>query len=426
MRQLRFTLPAALAGTLMLMPDPELCSAAPAAPVPETAALADIRRLLREAPLIDGHNDLPWQYRKHSNDLAAINLRTDTRARPSPLVTDIARLRQGGVGGQFWSVYVPASTTGAEAVQAVLEQTDVTKRFVAQYGDTFELASTADDVERIHRAGRIASLLGMEGGHSIGNSLAVLRMTHALGARYMTLTHTRNNDWADASTDEPRHRGLTPFGEAVVREMNRLGMIVDLSHASDDTARAALRATQAPVLFSHSGARAVCSSPRNVPDDILQQLPKNGGVWMACFLPGYVTEPARAQFEAAMAELKRLEHLHPGEPEQVRAGMADWREAHAGPPLASLKDVADHIDHVRRLIGVEHIGIGSDFEGYSGATAGLEDVSCYPALFLELRRRGYPDEDLKKIAGLNVLRVLRRVEIVARRLQAQTNIPSAE
>src|SRR5256885_10465367 len=232
---------------------------------PNDKQLAEVRKILREAPLIDGHNDLPWQYRKLSNDMSAINLRADTTK--LKLATDIPRLRAGGLGGQFWSVYVPGTLNGADAVKAVLEQIDVVYQMVAQYPDTFELTRSAADIERIHRQGKIASLIGMEGGHSIDNSLAMLRMTYALGARYMTLTHTKNLDWADAAREPPDHHGLSPFGETVVREMNRLGMLVDLSHVSDDTMRAALRISKAPIIFSHSSARALCHHPRDVPDD---------------------------------------------------------------------------------------------------------------------------------------------------------------
>jgi membrane dipeptidase len=247
----------------------------------DAARLAAVRRILREVPLIDGHNDVPWQYRKRSNDFSAINLREDTRKLKNPMVTDIARLRAGGLGGQFWSVYIPATMTGPEAVKAVVEQIDVVHHMMNEYSDAFELALTADDVKRIHHKGKIASLIGMEGGHSIDQSLAALRMTYALGARYMTLTHTKSLDWADSATDEPKCHGLSPFGEKVVLEMNRIGMLVDLSHVSDDTMRAALKISKAPVIFSHSGARAICSHPRNVPDDVLKLTAANGGVVMA-------------------------------------------------------------------------------------------------------------------------------------------------
>ena len=268
---------------------------------PDAAALAEVRQLLREVPLIDGHNDLPWQYRKRTNDLNAIDLAHDASKLSPVVVTDIPRLRAGGMGAQFWSVYVPPIPAGPPAVQAVLEQIDVVHQMVAKYPDTFELALTAADIEHIHRQGKIASLIGIEGGHSINNSLAVLRMTYGLGARYMTLTHTKNTDWADAAGDKPKYHGLTQFGKEIVREMNRLGMMVDLSHVSDETMRAALKVSQAPVIFSHSSAWALCHSPRNVPDDVLAATACNGGVVMVCFLPGYLTERGRL----AMAAVSR-------------------------------------------------------------------------------------------------------------------------
>jgi membrane dipeptidase len=376
---------------------------------------AEVRELLKRTPLIDGHNDLPWQYRKRSNDFSQINLRTDTR--PLKLVTDIARLRQGGMGGQFWSVYIPTELPGPAAVEAVLEQIDDVYRLVAEYPDAFELALTAADVERIHHKGRIASLIGMEGGHSIDNSLAVLRMTYALGARYMTLTHTKNTDWADSATDKPQHHGLTPFGEEVVREMNRLGMLVDLAHVSDDTMRGALKISKAPVIFSHSSARAVCNHPRNVPDDVLQLTAANGGVVMVCFMPGYTVERERADLVERDKEEERLEALYPNDKTKVEEGLKAWRGQHNEPRPANLTDVADHIDHIRKIAGIDHIGLGADFEGFHGGIKGLDDVSCYPGLLAELLRRGYTNEDIQKVAGLNVLRVLRQAEKVAAKLQ---------
>ncbi|MGD0260671.1 MAG: dipeptidase [Verrucomicrobiota bacterium] len=382
-------------------------------PKPDAATLAEVRQLLREVPLIDGHNDLPWQYRKRSNDFSAIDLARDTGKLTPPLVTDIPRLRLGGVGAQFWSVYVPAIPAGPPAVQAVFEQIDVVYRMVARYPDTFELALTAADIERIHRQGRIASLIGMEGGHSINNSLAVLRMAYKLGARYMTLTHTKNTDWADAAGDQPQHHGLTPFGEEVVREMNRLGMMVDLAHVTDETMRAVLKDSRAPVIFSHSAARARCDSPRNVPDDVLAATARNGGVVMVYFVPGYLTERGLIAMTAADAEKERLRKLYPDNPARFEKAMAAWRRAHPSLHEASLGDVADHIDYVRKVAGIEHVGIGSDFEGFTGAPDGLEDVSCYPALLAELLRRGYTREEIKQVAGLNLLRVFREVEKVS-------------
>jgi membrane dipeptidase len=385
--------------------------------------LQAVRKILREVPLIDGHNDLPWQYRKLSNDFDAIDLRADTSRMKSPLVTDIPRLRAGGVGGQFWSVYIPTKLPGPAAVQAVIEQIDVVHQMTARYPETFELALTADDIERIHRHGKIASLIGMEGGHSIDNSLAVLRMTYALGARYMTLTHTKNTDWADSEADKPEHHGLTPFGEQVVHEMNRLGMLVDISHVSEETMRASLKVSRAPVIFSHSNAYGLCANLRNVPDDVLGLTARNGGVVMICFLPGFLTEKARLSMAATDAEGLRLRmSLHHAEDSpEYEAGMAAWRKAHRMPHEATLSDAADHIDYIRKLIGIDHIGLGSDFEGFHGATEGLEDVSKYPALLAELMRRGYSSEDVKKVAGLNLLRAFRQVERVAAQLQHREN-----
>jgi membrane dipeptidase len=375
--------------------------------------LTEIHKMLREVPLIDGHNDTPWQIRTHTNEIGSVDLAQDTRKLVPPMVTDIPRLRIGGLGGQFWSVFVPQTITGPAAVQAVIEQIDVVHQMVERYPQTFELALTAADVERIHRKGKIASLIGMEGGHCINNSLATLRETYALGARYMTLTHVKNNDWADSATDEPLHHGLTAFGEQVIHEMNRLGMLVDLSHVSDETMRAALRISKAPVIFSHSSARAVCAHRRNVPDDILKLTAANGGVVMVCFLPSYVTETQRSYAISENAEQDRLKKTFPDDTAKVEAGLESWRHAHPEPQAASLADVADHIDHLRKVMGVDHIGIGSDFDGYRGTVAGLEDVSCYPALLAELMRRGYSPAEIKKIAGLNILRVLRQAEHAA-------------
>jgi membrane dipeptidase len=381
------------------------------------ARLAQVHRLLRESPLIDGHNDVPWQYRKRSNDFSAIDLNTDTRRLLPPMATDIPRLRAGGLGGQFWSVYIPAELKGGEAVKAVVEQIDVVHYMVARYPDAFELALTADDIERIHRKGKIASLIGMEGGHSIANSLAVLRMTYALGARYMTLTHVQNIDWADAAGEPPDHHGLTPFGEEVVREMNRIGMLVDLSHVSDDTMRAALKVSQAPIIFSHSSARAICNVARNVPDDILKLTAAKGGVVMVCFMPGFVTENERRHSEAQKQEETRLKKEFPGDETRLETGIQEWRNLHPQPHRAKLTDVADHIDHIRQVAGIECIGLGSDFDGFRGGVEGLSDVSMYPALLAELMRRGYSKKELKQVAGQNLLRVFRQVEAAARRLR---------
>ena len=383
----------------------------------DSARLAVARKILREVPLIDGHNDLPWQFRERTNDRGDINLLADNRKLEPVLATDIPRLRAGGLGAQFWSVFVPGTLTNATAVQMMLEQIDLVHRLVARYPRDFELALTAADLQRIHRRGKIASLIGMEGGRSIGNSLGVLRMAHALGARYLTLTHNQTVDWADAATDESRHHGLAPFGETVVREMNRLGMLVDLSHVSPETMHAAIKVSQSPVILSHSNARAVCQHLRNVPDDVLRLLPTNGGVVMVCFVPGFVTEAARLDREWIDAETKRLEKLYPDNPARVEQEIAVWRKTQSPPKPPTLNDVADHIDHIRKVAGIDHVGIGSDFDGYRGVVKGLEDVSCYPALLAELLRRGYTKEEVKKVAGLNLLRVMREAEKVSARLQ---------
>lgn len=384
----------------------------------DAARLATVRKLLQEVPLIDGHNDLPWQIRRLPNNLDSIDLRKSTAGRsPRPLVTDLPRLRQGGIGGQFWSVYVPATMSNGQAVVAVLEQIDLVHRMAARYPDAFEIALTADDVFRIHRHGKIASLIGMEGGHSIDNSLGVLRAEYALGARYMTLTHTKNLDWADAAGDEPQHHGLTPFGEQVVCEMNRLGMLVDLSHVSDETMRAALRVTRAPVIFSHSSARALCAHARDVPDDILQLVAANRGVVMVAFVPSFLTEADRLFGAEQTKEEHRLAAIYGEEDARVQEGVRAWRREHRDPEKATLMDVADHIDHIRKVAGIDCVGIGSDFEGFRGPPRGLEDVSCYPALLVELLKRGYTEDDVKKVAGLNLLRVLRAAEKVAVQMQ---------
>ncbi len=381
--------------------------------------LARARRLHREVPLIDGHNDYPWTLReKAARDLDRLDL-----SKPQPaIMTDIARLKAGGVGAQFWSVYVPSDLAGQKAVTATLEQIDIVHRMVRRWPDTFELALTADEVERSVRKGKIASLIGMEGGHSIDSSLGALRMFYRLGARYLTLTHNRNTPWADSATDTPQHGGLTAFGEAVVREMNWLGMIVDLSHVSPETMADALRVSEAPVIFSHSSARALVDVPRNVPDDILQLLPGNGGVVMVDFVPGFISAEVAAYGRRAQEERTRLRARHPNDEAAVDRGMEAWRRSNPE-PRATIAQVADHIDHIRRVAGIDHIGLGSDFDGITSTIEGLEDVSTYPRLTAELLRRGYSEAEVKKILGLNVLRVMRAVENVAARLQ-RTRPPS--
>jgi membrane dipeptidase len=377
--------------------------------------LTRAKALHRLVPLVDGHNDLPWRYRSTvQNDLR----RLDIARRLSSGHTDIPRLREGGVGAQFWSVYVPVSLQGAEAVKATMEQIDVVYRMVEMYPDTFEIALTADDVARIFSKGKIASLIGMEGGHSIHNSLATLRMFYKLGARYMTLTHTSNTDWADSGTDEPKHNGLTPFGEEVVREMNRLGMLVDLSHVSPETMKHALRISQAPVIFSHSSARALCDHPRNVPDDVLKLVKENRGIVMVTFVPSYVSQEILNHQQKRNAERERLRERFGSDEEAIRRELERWDRENPA-PRATLKQVADHIEHIIRVAGIDCVGIGSDFDGIGDVPVGLEDVSKFPYLTAELLRRGYTEEDVAKILGLNLLRVLREAERVAEKLQKE-------
>ncbi len=390
---------------------------------------ARVQRVLREVPLIDGHNDLPWEIRsRYHSDLTAVDLLADTRSLVPPppatvaMMTDIPRLRAGGMGGQFWSVWIPVDIKGPEAVQTTMEQIDLVKRMAARYPADFAMAYTAADVERIHKAHQIACLIGIEGGHQINNSLAVLRQMYALGARYMTLTHTSNTEWADSATDAPAHHGLTPFGEQVIHEMNRLGMLVDLSHVSPETMRAALAVTAAPVIFSHSSARALVDHPRNVPDDVLRSVAQNGGVVMANFVPGYICAECAHWVADRAAEKTRYSSppysgLYIGQPERAAEALAAWEQAHPR-PVASLAQVADHIEQIRKVAGIDHVGIGSDFDGIDQTPAGLEDVSRYPALFAELMRRGWSDADIAKLAGGNVLRVMAATERVAARLQA--------
>jgi membrane dipeptidase len=378
--------------------------------------LARARALHKQTPLIDGHNDYPWALRENNveRDINRLDIRM-----PQPSIhTDIPRLREGGVGGQFWSVYVPASLEGQAAVRTTFEQIDVVHRITRKYPDTFELARTAADVERIFKSGKIASLIGMEGGHAIDNSLATLRMFYAVGARYMTLTHSTNIAWADSGTDEAKLGGLSRFGEEIVREMNRMGMLVDLSHTSPETMDDVLRVTEAPVIFSHSVARALNDHGRNVPDAILRQLPRNGGVVMVTFVPSFLSPAANEHGKRQQAERDRLRALYPNDTTRVNSEIKVWLQANPE-PRATLGDVANHIDHIRKVAGVDHIGIGSDFDGITSVPLGLENVSTYPALTAELLKRGYSDANVKKILGLNVLRVLKRAEVVAAHLQKQ-------
>ncbi|GGO91409.1 dipeptidase [Stakelama pacifica] len=395
----------------------------------DKAIEARVDRLLDATPVIDGHNDLAWEIRSRADsDPTRIDLSKDTANLPRPagagedwlpLMTDIQRLRKGHVGGQFWSVWIPATLSGPEAVEMTVEQIDLVKRMAAAYPSAFAMAYSADDIERIEKSGKIASLIGIEGGHQIGGSLAVLRQMYVLGARYMTLTHSMNTPWADSATDAPEHHGLTAFGKDVVREMNRIGMLVDLSHVSADTMRDALAVSTAPVIFSHSGARAVADHPRNVPDDVLRLVRANHGVVMVNFYPGYVSQ-ARAEWLAESAGEKARENAPPfsgiyiGQPERAKAAYAKWLAAHPAPEV-TVAMVADHVDHIAKICGTDCVGIGSDFDGVPSTPTGLDSVDKYPALFVELARRGWSDADLKKLAGGNILRVLRAAEAVAAR-----------
>lgn len=376
--------------------------------------LARARDLLAAHPVVDGHNDLPSQFRHQAGyDLDRLDIGGDTADRTH---TDIPRLRAGGVGGQFWSVYVSCELTGGAAVTAVLEQIDVVRRMTERYSGDLMLALTAGDLEAARAQGRIASLMGAEGGHSIDDSLGVLRALYALGVRYMTLTHNSNTAWAGSATDLPVPGGLTAFGEEVVREMNRLGMLVDLSHVSADTMRAALRVAEAPVLFSHSSARAVCDHVRNIPDDVLAALPANGGVAMATFVPKFIL-PAAIEWTLEADANMRAHGFHPLD--TTPEGMAVQRafEAARPRPPATAATVADHLDHMREVAGIHHIGIGGDYDGTAFTPQGLDDVAGYPQLIAELLRRGWSETDLAKLTWHNAVRVLRDAEAAAAALR---------
>lgn len=387
-----------------------------------------VKRVLAQTPLIDGHNDLPWEIRtRFRGDLSAIDLEKSTASLPAPpneppLMTDIPRLQAGGVGGQFWSVWVDPAITGAQVVQVTLEQIDLVKSMCARYPE-LGMAQTATDVIRLHREHRIACLIGVEGGHQINNSLSVLRAYYDAGARYMTLTHSNNTDWADSATDAPRNHGLSPAGETVVREMNRIGMLVDLSHVSEETMRAALRVTRAPVIYSHSSARALTDHPRDVPDDVLRLVARNGGVVMVNFHPGYVSEARRRWDADYAAERARVNSppfggLYIGQPERATQALAEWQRAHPKPRV-TLADVAAHIQHIHDVAGADHVGLGSDFDGIPEAPEGLDAVDKYPALLEELAHHGWSDAELGKLAGGNVLRVLAQAQAVSERLRGE-------
>ncbi|MBC7521526.1 MAG: membrane dipeptidase [Sandarakinorhabdus sp.] len=401
----------------------------PASPVAgaDDPNLPRAHAVLKAQPIIDGHNDWAEQLRgQFGEKWWSVDLMADSRKFAKPLQTDIPRLRAGQVGGQFWSVWVPANITGPAAVKATLEQIDIVRGIAARYPKDFELAATAADVRRIQKTGKIASMMGVEGGSQIDNNLPALRMFYALGVRYMTLTHVRHNDWADSANEAPRQAPLTPFGKAVVHEMNRIGMIVDLSHVSEGTMKAALAETKAPVMFSHSSARAITDHPRNVSDEVLKLLAANGGVVMVNYAPGYVSRK-RQEWEAGRAgaiatySTPPYSGLYIGQPERAAVALAAWDKANPMPAV-TLAEVADHIDHLAKIAGHDHVGIGSDLDGIDNNPTGLEGVETYPALIAELLRRGWSDEDCRKLAGGNILRVLEQVEKVSAGMQGE--VPS--
>ncbi|MGN9795833.1 dipeptidase [Streptomyces sp. OZ13] len=380
-----------------------------------TELLQRARELLAAHPVVDGHNDLPWALREHVRyDLDRLDIAADQQGR---LHTDIPRLRAGGVGAQFWSVYVRSDMAGDTAVSATLEQIDVVDQLLERYPADLARALSAEDMEIARDEGRIASLMGAEGGHSINNSLATLRALYALGVRYMTLTHNDNIAWADSATDEPGVGGLSAFGHEVVREMNRLGMLVDLSHVADTTMRHALATSVAPVIFSHSSARAVCDHPRNIPDEVLALLAANGGVAMATFVPKFIL-PAAVEWTRAADENMRAHGLHHLDTTPQAMKIHEAFEAANPRPVATAATVADHLDHMREVAGIDHVGIGGDFDGTAFTPAGLDDVAGYPNLVAELLRRGWSDADLAKLTWQNAVRVLRAAEDVAADLQA--------
>jgi membrane dipeptidase len=385
-------------------------------PASTDSNMARARRVLSTTPLIDGHNDLPWAIRENTaapHDVEAYDLRKKV-----PGHTDLARLKQGMVGAQFWSIYIPGEAKDSGYARLQLEQFDIARRVIAKYPDRLQWALTTDAIRSTFKAGKVGSLLGLEGGHAIENSLGALRVYYDLGARYMTLTHNVTLDWADAALDSAKHGGLTNFGKEVVHEMNRLGMLVDLSHVSPGTMSDALDATEAPVIFSHSGSRELVDHRRNVPDSILARLPKNGGVVMVPFVTSFVSKDVKAWDDAQAAAMADVRRRVGTDSAAVRREMAAWTQAHPQ-PKATLAQVADHIDHVRKVAGVDHVGIGSDFDGITDLVVGLEDVSKFPYLFAELSRRGWTDADLKKLAGENVLRVLKQAEVVSARLKKE-------
>ncbi len=393
-----------------------LASAAPAQSI-DPATQSRIDRILKATPLIDGHNDIAEQLGEY-HDGKVDALASGTAIWPvRPLMTDMARLHRGRVGGQFWSVYIDGTITGDAAIRRTLEQIDIVDRMIAAYPRDLEAARTADDVVRIHKAGKVASLIGIEGGRQIGGSLPALRQFYRLGARYMTLSHNQTTEWADSATDDPKFKGLSPFGLSVVGEMNRLGMLVDLSHVSPEVMKQAIAASRAPVIFSHSSARALNDHPRNVPDDVLALLPKNGGVVMVNWVPQFLS-PARIRHDAEKAgEEARLKTLIRNDSAAVASGVKAWVASHPTPEV-TVRDIADHIDHVAKVAGHDHVGIGADLDGIASTPTAMVGVETYPLLFAELIRRGWSDADLAKLAGGNVLRVMRGAEAVATSMKA--------
>ena len=379
---------------------------------------ARIDRILKTTPLIDGHNDIAEQlaenYKRSVEGLAS----GTNQRQPKALMTDMARLHLGRVGGQFWSVYIDGTITGDAAIRETIEQIDIVRRMIDAYPNDLELAATADDVVRIHKAGRIASMIGVEGGRQIGGSLAALRQYYNLGARYMTLTHNQTTEWADSATDDSKYDGLSPFGVTVVHEMNRIGMLVDLSHVSPATMKDAIAASRAPVIFSHSSARGLVDHPCNVPDDVLRLLPTNGGVVMANFVPNFIADAVWRWGAEQSAEEARLKAVHRDSTAAVAAELKVWEVAHPRPAV-TVTTVADHVDHIAKVAGHDHVGIGADLDGIPFTPQGLEGVQTYPLLFAELIRRGWSDENLAKLAGGNILRVMRRAEAVAASMKDQ-------
>jgi membrane dipeptidase len=382
----------------------------------EDVYLARARRILSQTPLIDGHNDLPWRIREDTVARGNVDL-YDLR-KHTPGHTDLDRLKKGMVGAQFWSVYTPGEYRDSGYARVQLEQIDIARRVIAKYPDRLALALSAEDIRREFKQGKIGSLLGLEGGHAIENSLGALRTYYDLGVRYMTLTHNVTLDWADAALDSAKHKGLTPFGDSVVREMNRLGMLVDLAHVSPGTMSAALNVSQAPVIFSHSGARALVDVPRNVPDSILRRVTTNGGIVMVPFVTGFVSPAVLLYDQSTRPVMKDLQAKYGNDTAAITREIKQWRAAHIE-PRATLSQVADQIEYVRKVAGVDHVGIGSDFDGITEVVQGLEDVSKFPDLFAELARRGWSDSDLRKLAGENFLRVFAQAEAVSKRLQRE-------